>query len=145
MNRPTFLRPQLSAAAPMASWGSGFPVVARLRRELFKEFVRSAWPASRDGVLVEPRARHPQSNLSLSHPASSLPPLPGSHAAGLSSPQGRPHLFATATRLLLAALALLAVYAPVPAAARANFDCNWNVLIVTSSGPCDLSLRSVHS
>jgi len=42
-------------------------------------------------------------------------------------------------RPLLAALALVAAYAP--AAARANFDGNWNVLIVTSSGPCDQSYR----
>jgi len=42
---------------------------------------------------------------------------------------------------LLTALALVAAYAPTPAAARANFDGNWNVLIVTSSGPCDRSYR----
>ena len=41
----------------------------------------------------------------------------------------------------LAALALLSAYAPTPAAARANFDGNWSVLIVPSSGPCDRSYR----
>ena len=44
-------------------------------------------------------------------------------------------------RRFLAALALVAAYAPAPAAAHANFDGNWNVLIVTSSGPCDRSYR----
>jgi hypothetical protein len=44
-------------------------------------------------------------------------------------------------RLFLAAVALVATYAPAPAAAGANFDGNWNVLIVTSSGPCDRSYR----
>jgi len=90
MNRLTFPHPQHSAMAPMARWGSGFPIVARLRRELFKEFGRSVWSASRDGNAAEPRPRDPQSNLSLSHPASFPPPLPGSHAAGLVPP-GRPH------------------------------------------------------
>ena len=89
MNRLTFPHPQHSAVAPMARWGSGFPIVARLRRELFKEFGRSVWSASRDGNAAEPRPRDPQSNLSLSHPASFPPPLPGSHAAGLVPP-GRP-------------------------------------------------------
>ena len=90
MNRLTFLRPQHSAVAPMARWDSGFPIVARLRRELLKEFARSVWSASRDGNAVEPRVRNPQSDLPLSHPASLPPPLPGSHAAGLVPP-GRPH------------------------------------------------------
>jgi hypothetical protein len=44
-------------------------------------------------------------------------------------------------RVLLAAVALLAASASTPAAARANFDGNWNVLIVTSSGPCDPAYR----
>jgi hypothetical protein len=90
MKRLAFLPPHHSAVAPMARWGSGFPIVARLRRELLSEFVRSVWPASRDGNAVEPRVRSPQSNLPLSHPASFLPPLPGSHATGLVPP-GRPH------------------------------------------------------
>jgi hypothetical protein len=90
MNRLTFLRPQYSAVAPMARWGSGFPIVARLRRELLKEFACSVSSALRDGNAAEPRARNPQSNLPLSHPASLPPPLPGSHAAGLVPP-GRPH------------------------------------------------------
>ena len=88
MNRPTFVRSRPSAVAPMAGWDSGFPIVAGHRRELFKEFARTIWPASRDGN-AEPRVRSPQSNLPLSHPASSLPPLPGSHAAGLVPPAGR--------------------------------------------------------
>ena len=41
----------------------------------------------------------------------------------------------------LTALVLLAASAPAPAIARANFDGNWSVLIVTSSGPCDQSYR----
>src|ERR1044072_7928108 len=47
----------------------------------------------------------------------------------------------TSIRLFLAALALVASDAPPATAARANFDGNWNVLIVTSSGPCDRSYR----
>ena len=90
MNHLTLVRSRPSAVAPMACWGSGFPIVARLWRELLNEFARSAWPASRDGNAAEPRVRNPQSNLPLSHPASFLPPLPGSHAAGLVPP-GRPH------------------------------------------------------
>jgi hypothetical protein len=74
----------------MARWDSGLPIVARLWRELFKEFTRSVCSASRDGNVVEPRARDTQSNLPLLHPAPFLPPLPGSHAAGLVPP-GRPH------------------------------------------------------
>ena len=88
MNRLTIVRSQPSAAARMAGWGSGFPIVTGLRRELFKEFARSVWPASRDGN-AEPRVRSTQSSLPLSHPASSLPPLPGSHAAGPVPPAGR--------------------------------------------------------
>jgi hypothetical protein len=45
------------------------------------------------------------------------------------------------TRLFLAAVALVAAYAPAPAAARTNFDGNWSVLIVTNSGPCDQAYR----
>ena len=43
---------------------------------------------------------------------------------------------------LVAALALAAA-APGPtfAAARANFDGNWSVLIVTDSGPCNRAYR----
>ena len=46
-------------------------------------------------------------------------------------------------RPFLAALALVAVYAPAPAVAAAgtNFDGSWSVLIMTSSGPCDRSYR----
>jgi len=40
-------------------------------------------------LQAEPRVRNPQSNLALSHPASLLPPLPGSHAAGPVPPAGR--------------------------------------------------------
>ena len=87
MNRRTFVRSRPSALAPMAGRGSGFSIVAGLRRGL-KEFARAIWPVSRDGS-AEPRVRSPQSNLPLSHPASSLPPLPGSHAAGLVPPAGR--------------------------------------------------------
>ena len=47
----------------------------------------------------------------------------------------------TPVRLFIAAVALVATYAPGPAAARPNFDGNWSVLIVTSSGPCDSSYR----
>ena len=43
--------------------------------------------------------------------------------------------------LFIAAIALGAAYAPAHAAARSNFDGNWSVLIVTSSGPCDPSYR----
>jgi len=89
MNRLTLVRSRPSAVAPMACWGSGFPIVARLRRELLNEFACSAWPALRDGNAAEPPVRNPQSNLPLSHPASSLPPLPGSHAAGRVPPAGR--------------------------------------------------------
>jgi hypothetical protein len=42
----------------------------------------------------------------------------------------------------LVTLALAAAtLAPAPVAARANFDGNWNVLIVTDSGPCDRAYR----
>ena len=44
-------------------------------------------------------------------------------------------------RLFLAAVALVAHICAGTAAAGANFDGNWNVLIVTSSGPCDRSYR----
>ena len=44
-------------------------------------------------------------------------------------------------RSFLVALALVAAYAPAPAAARANFDGNWSVLIVTNSGSCDRAYR----
>ena len=46
-------------------------------------------------------------------------------------------------RLFVAAVALVAAYAPAPAVAAAgtNFDGNWSVLIMTSSGPCDQSYR----
>lgn len=82
----------------MARWGSGFPVVARLWRELLNEFARSVRSASRDGDAVESRIRNPQSNLPLSHPVPFQPPLPGSPAAGLSSPQAGRTLFAAARR-----------------------------------------------
>ena len=88
MNRRTFVRSRTSAVAPMAGSGSGFPIVAGPRRGLFKELARAIWPASRERN-AESRVRSPQSNLPLSHPASSLPPLPGSHAAGLVPPAGR--------------------------------------------------------
>lgn len=42
--------------------------------------------------------------------------------------------------VFLAAAALVATYAPA-AAAGANFDGNWSVLIVPSSGPCERSYR----
>ena len=89
MNRLALVRSRPSAVTPMACWGSGLPIVARLWRELLNEFARSALPASRDGNAAEPRVRNPQSNFPLSHPASLLPPLPGSHAAGLVPPAGR--------------------------------------------------------
>jgi hypothetical protein len=89
MNRLALARSRPSAVAPMACWGSGFPIVARLRRELLNEFTRSAWLASRAGTAAQPRVRDPQSNLPLSHPASLLPLLPGSHAAGPVPPAGR--------------------------------------------------------
>ena len=88
MNCPTFVRSRPPAVAPMAGWGPGFPIVARLRRGLSEEFASAIWPASRGGN-AEPRVRSPQSDLPLSHPASSLPPLPGSHAAGPIPPAGR--------------------------------------------------------
>ena len=47
----------------------------------------------------------------------------------------------SSVRLFIAAVALVAAYAPARAAARPNFDGNWSVLIVTSSGPCDPSYR----
>jgi hypothetical protein len=51
-------------------------------------------------------------------------------------------------RLFVAAVALVAAYAPAPAAARTNFDGNWSVMIMTNSGPCDRSYRfglSIHN
>src|SRR3954453_9382453 len=42
---------------------------------------------------------------------------------------------------LFAALAFTATFAPEPVAARTNYDCNWSVLIVTNSGPCDRAYR----
>ena len=59
-----------------------------LWRGLFKEFTRAIWGASRERN-AESQVRRPQSNLPLSHPAFSLPPLPGSHAAGLVPRAGR--------------------------------------------------------
>jgi len=50
----------------------------------------------------------------------------------------------TPARALLPALAglmLAASLGPVHAAARTNFDGNWSVLIMTSSGPCDPGYR----
>jgi len=44
-------------------------------------------------------------------------------------------------RASLVTLAFAAVCAPAGAAARANFDGNWSVLIVTNSGPCDRAHR----
>ena len=88
MNRPTFVRSQPSAVAPMPDRGSGFPIVAGPRRCLLAVFPRATWPASRERTAESP-VRNPQSNLPLSHPASSLPPLPGSHAAGLVPRAGR--------------------------------------------------------
>jgi hypothetical protein len=87
MNRRTFVRSRPSALVPMAGWDSGFSIVAGLRRGL-KEFARAVGPhrATRN---AEPRVRSPQSSLPLSYPAFSLPPLPGSHAAGLVPPAGR--------------------------------------------------------
>jgi hypothetical protein len=89
MNRLAPVRPRRLAVTPMVCWGSGFPIVARLWRELLNEFARSASPTSRDGDAAVLRVRNPQSNLPLSHPASLLPPLPGSHAAGPVPPAGR--------------------------------------------------------
>jgi hypothetical protein len=51
-------------------------------------------------------------------------------------------------RLFFGVVALVATYAPAPAAASTHFDGNWSVLIVTSSGPCDRSYRfglSIHN
>src|SRR3989440_2794693 len=42
---------------------------------------------------------------------------------------------------MFAGLALVSAFAPEPAAARTNYDGNWSVLIVTSSGPCDRAYR----
>src|SRR3954469_6266078 len=42
---------------------------------------------------------------------------------------------------LLSVLAFTAAFAPEPATARTNYDGNWSVLIVTSSGPCDRAYR----
>ena len=44
-------------------------------------------------------------------------------------------------RLFFAAVAFVAAYATTPAAARASFDGDWSVLIVTSSGPCNQAYR----
>jgi hypothetical protein len=95
-----------SAAAQMACWGSSFPFVARLWRELFSELLRStgsqwlnrltaderlpkkcAVAATRRGA-TELRAADLQSHSRLSYPAS-LPPQPGTHAAGSVPPAGR--------------------------------------------------------
>jgi hypothetical protein len=89
MNRSTFVRSRPSAVAAMAGWGSGFTIVAGLRRGLFKKFARAIWRASHERN-AESHVRSPESTLPLSHPASSsLPPLPGSHAAGLVPLAGR--------------------------------------------------------
>ena len=88
MKRPTFVRSRPSAVVPIPDRGSGIPIVAGPRRCLLKVFARATWPASRERNAESP-VRNPQSNLPLSHPASSLPPLPGSHAAGLVPRAGR--------------------------------------------------------
>ena len=88
MNRLAFVRSQPSAVGPMAAWGSGFPIVAGLRRELFKEFARAIWTASRNGS-AETHVRNPQSNFPLSHPAPSLSPSAGFACGRPRPPAGR--------------------------------------------------------
>jgi hypothetical protein len=87
MSRPLFVRSRLAAIAPMAGSDFGFPILGA-HQSLFKEFAGAIWPASHDGN-AEPRVRSQETNLSLSHPASALYPLPGSHAAGRVPPAGR--------------------------------------------------------
>jgi len=50
-------------------------------------------------------------------------------------------ILGTPVRSFLTALALVTAGAPAPVSARGNFDGNWNVLIVTNSGPCDRAYR----
>ena len=60
MNR---LAPSLSqplTVGPMAGWGSGFPIVANLRRALLKEFMGAIWTTSPKGS-AETHVRNPQS------------------------------------------------------------------------------------
>jgi hypothetical protein len=47
----------------------------------------------------------------------------------------------SAGRFLATLAFAAATFAPAPVAARTNFDGNWNVLIVTNSGPCDRAYR----
>jgi hypothetical protein len=106
MNRLAPAQSRASVVASMACWASSFPVVAGLWRELVNELLRSCRPArcnrraarSRDDRAVAPGGEGPEPSvwneqwmLRLSHPAS-LPPQPGTHAAGLVPP-GRPHPF----------------------------------------------------
>ena len=94
MNRPTFVRSQTSAVAPMPGWGSGFPIVAGPRCGLFKEFARAIWPASRE----QHGNSRSQSAIQLTPVAPGVLPAPAAgFACGRPRPPGRPHpLFATA-------------------------------------------------
>jgi hypothetical protein len=112
MSSHTQVPSRASAAASMACWASSFPVVARLWRELFNELLRSSLPESRNRRAADPRSRdsyavaaqhdggsepsvrNAQGKLPLSHPAS-LPPQPGTHAAGPVPPAGRTFLSKT--------------------------------------------------
>src|SRR3954464_15408668 len=85
MNRLAFRLSQLSAAGAKAGWASGFPIIADLRRELFNEFARATWTASRNGT-AETHIGNPQPQLTPVAPDAPLPPPSGSHAAGLRPP-----------------------------------------------------------
>jgi hypothetical protein len=44
-------------------------------------------------------------------------------------------------RIVILVLALACVVDPMPAHARADFDGDWSIFIVTRSGPCEAALR----
>jgi len=106
MSNLTSVQSHASVATSVACWASSAPIVARLWRELFNELLRSSRSARREGRAAAPRsrdnhavaaphdgasapsARNAQRMLRLSHPAS-LPPQPGTHAAGPVPPAGR--------------------------------------------------------
>jgi hypothetical protein len=78
-----------SVAHRMARWHSGFPIVARLRRELFKAFARSVWPVSRDRNAVGPRIRN---RFQLTPIAPGVLPAPRCRVRMRPAPSlGRPH------------------------------------------------------
>jgi hypothetical protein len=87
MNRRTFVRSRPSALAPMAGRGSGFSIVAGLRRGL-KEFARAVGPhrATRN---AEPRVRSLQTQLTPVAPGVLPPPAAGFACGRPRPPAGR--------------------------------------------------------